>query len=94
MDFKAVKNLTYISQVAFIMLTPILLGIVGGNFLDEKFGTGPWLLIVGIFLGISSAFLNLFKFVTKIANENQIEKQEDYKPKVKESYERDQDINK
>ena len=84
MDFKAIKNLTYVSQVAFIMMTPILLGIVGGNWLDEKFASSPWFLIAGIFLGVSSAFLNLYKFVMKVANDNQKEKAEDYKPNSKE----------
>ena len=79
MEFKAVKNLTYVSQVAFIMLTPILLGVYAGNFLDEKFGTTPWLLFVGIVLGVSSAFLSLFKFAMKVSREGK-QKVEDYKP--------------
>ncbi len=79
MDFKAIKNLTYVSQVAFIMLTPILLGIYAGNFLDEKLGTSPWILFVGIILGVSSAFLSLYKFVMKVSKDNQVEV-EVYKP--------------
>lgn len=84
MDFKAVKNLTYVSQVAFIMMTPILLGILGGNWVDEKFDTSPWILIVGVVIGVSSAFLNLYKFVMKVAKDNQKERAEDYKPNSKE----------
>jgi len=80
MDFKAIKNLTYISQVAFIMLTPILLGVWGGNWVDAKLGTSPWILMVGIVLGVSSAFLNLYKFVMKAAKDNEKEKAEDYIP--------------
>ena len=84
MDFKAIKNLTYISQVAFIMLTPILLGVYFGNWADEKLGSSPWILMVGIFLGVSSAFLNLYKFVMKAAKDNEKEKEEDYKPNSRE----------
>ena len=84
MDFKAVKNLTYVSQVAFIMLTPILLGIYAGNYLDEKLGTSPWILFVGIILGVSSAFLSLYKFVMKAAKDNERKKEDDYKPNSKE----------
>lgn len=79
MDFKAIKNLTYVSQIAFIMLTPILLGIYAGNFVDEKLGTSPWILFVGIILGVSSAFLSLYKFVMKVSRDNQ-EEVEVYKP--------------
>lgn len=84
MDFKAIKNLTYISQVAFIMLTPILLSVYAGNWIDEKLGTSPWVLIVFIFIGVASAFLNLYKFVMKAAKDNEKEKVEDYKPNSKE----------
>lgn len=83
MDFKAIKNLTYISQVAFIMLTPILLGVWGGNWVDAKLGTSPWILMLGIVIGVSSAFLNLYKFVMKAAKDNEKEKAEDYIPNTK-----------
>lgn len=85
MDFKAIKNLTYISQVAFIMITPILSGVIGGNWLDDRFGTSPWILIIGVFLGVSSAFMNLYKFVMRAARDNnRHNKIEDYKPNSKE----------
>ncbi|MBN2794351.1 MAG: AtpZ/AtpI family protein [Clostridia bacterium] len=66
MDFKALKNLAYLTQIAFLMLTPIIGGVFIGNWLDEHFNTSPWLLLVCIILGVGTAFMSLYKFVMKV----------------------------
>jgi F0F1-type ATP synthase assembly protein I len=33
----------------------ILIGYFGGHWLDERFGTGPWISIVGFFFGCGAA---------------------------------------
>jgi len=89
MDFKAVKNLTYISQIAFIMLTPILGGVYLGNYLDTKWGTSPWILLIGVLIGIATAFMSLFKFVSFAAGK---EKEEViYKPNAHSEKDKEED---
>lgn len=83
MDMKAVRNLTYISQVAFIMLTPIIGCIFLGNWLDEKLGTSPWILMFGVIIGVGTAFVSLYKFVMSVTREKE-EKTPDYVPNSKE----------
>lgn len=83
MNFKAVKNLAYLTQVAFLMLTPIIGGVYLGNFFDVKLGTSPWLLLLCIILGVGTAFMSLYKFVMKVTKEQTVEKEEDYKPNTK-----------
>jgi ATP synthase protein I len=39
----------------------VVLGLLGGRWLDAQFGTKPWLSITGVLLGISAAFLALFR---------------------------------
>lgn len=70
MDFKALKNLAYLTQVAFIMLTPIIGGVYLGNWLDEKLNTSPWILLVAIILGVGTAFMSLFKFVMTVTKKD------------------------
>ena len=38
-----------------------VLGLWGGYALDRWLGTAPWLLLVGLLLGIASGFVNLFR---------------------------------
>ena len=80
MNFKAVKNLAYLTQVAFIMLTPIFLGVFAGNFLDNKFNSSPWFLLLFIVLGVGAAFMNLYKFVMTMTKKDDNKKEEDYVP--------------
>ncbi|MEW6624186.1 MAG: AtpZ/AtpI family protein [Bacillota bacterium] len=37
------------------------LGFYGGRLLDQKFGTEPWLMVLGILLGISFALYGFVK---------------------------------
>ena len=57
--------------MGFYIAIAIVLGIWGGNWLDEKFDTGPLLLIIGLILGIAVAVLgayNMMKPFIKNAN--------------------------
>jgi F0F1-type ATP synthase assembly protein I len=45
------------SVVAFFFL---------GRWLDEKFSTGPWLMIIGAVLGIAGALISFIRKVTEL----------------------------
>ena len=38
----------------------IAIGALGGNWLDKKFGTTPWLLVIGLLLGAAAGFRDLW----------------------------------
>jgi ATP synthase protein I len=41
----------------------ILLGVWGGHWLDEKFGTAPIMVIVGLILGLVVAFYGVYRML-------------------------------
>ncbi len=47
---------------------PLVLSALVGRFLDKKFGTSPWLLLVGILLAIISSTYIIYKKTTDIMN--------------------------
>lgn len=55
------KNLTLISQIGISIITPILLGVYLGNFIDKKLGTNGVFAIILIIIGAGAGFLNIFK---------------------------------
>jgi len=57
------------------MALSIFLGYFAGNWLDEKFNTGPWLMLVGILLGV------MVSFKTLLSELKVLEKTEDLIPK-------------
>jgi F0F1-type ATP synthase assembly protein I len=44
----------------------ILAGLFAGQWLDRHLGTGPWLVIVGVFLGAAAGFYNLVRALTTV----------------------------
>ncbi len=47
--------------LGFQLVASILIGVFGGQWLDKKFGTNPWLMMAGLFLGAGAGFYNLFR---------------------------------
>jgi ATP synthase protein I len=68
---KNIKNLGYLSTVGMTMALCITLGALIGHYLDTKFNTDPWLLLVFLVFGIIAAFKNLFTMVRKSRNDDQ-----------------------
>lgn len=60
-DRSALKNLALISQVGISIITPILLGVYIGQFIDKKLGTNGVFSIILILIGTGAGFLNIFK---------------------------------
>lgn len=54
---KAMQWVSEISAGGFMLALPTL----GGWWLDGKFGTSPWCLIVGGFLGLALSFLHILR---------------------------------
>jgi ATP synthase protein I len=50
-----------LSGVGLTLVISTVLGFWGGYVLDGWLGTKPWLMLVGLLLGIASGFINLFR---------------------------------
>jgi len=57
---KSIKDLAFFSSIGMAMALSIVIGVVAGYYIDEKFGTRPWFLYIGLGLGIAAAFRNLY----------------------------------
>lgn len=63
---KMFRTVGHLSTTGLAMGLSVGIGAVVGQYLDKKFGTEPWLLLVFIGLGIAAAFRNLYIMYTKI----------------------------
>jgi len=57
---KAIKHLAVISSLGLAMGISIAIGALLGYYLDNRFETRPWCLIIFLGLGIAAAFRNLY----------------------------------
>ena len=68
-----VRYFSLISQLGFIMITPILVCVLIGSLLDIKFDKEPLFTIIFVLLGVGGAFRNLFFYVGKEMKRDQKE---------------------
>lgn len=59
------QALTMITQFGINMLVPIFLCSFAGMFLDRKFGTSFWMILL-FFVGTLAGFTNVFRFARRI----------------------------
>jgi len=55
---KMFRTLSFVSTIGLVMALSICLGALIGFFLDNKFGTEPWLFFIFLVFGIIAAFKN------------------------------------
>jgi ATP synthase protein I len=60
------RTLGYLSTIGLTMALSVGIGAVVGHWLDEKFGTTPWLFFVFLGFGIAAAFRNLHRMYRKL----------------------------
>jgi ATP synthase protein I len=63
------KALGELSSIGFALVIATVIGLVGGYYADRLLGTSPWLLLLGLALGIAAGFVNLFRSVNRADRE-------------------------
>jgi ATP synthase protein I len=54
-----------------------ILGVFGGRWLDEKLGTAPGLLLLGLFLGLAVGFYGLYRTIKPLIDSSKTENKTD-----------------
>ncbi len=63
------KALGELSSIGIALVVATLLGLVAGYYADRWLGTKPWLLLLGLGLGIAAGFVNLFQSLKRAERE-------------------------
>lgn len=76
------KTLGWVGNLGFQIAVPLVAFAVLGRWMDQRFGTSPWLLLAGIFLSIVvTSFLILFRVQQLLSAIDNIEEKEENPPK-------------
>jgi ATP synthase protein I len=58
-DLRHVKELAYYSSIGLSIALSIFIGLGIGVYLDERFGTNPWLTLIFLGFGIAAGYRNI-----------------------------------
>jgi hypothetical protein len=57
--------LALFSEIGFILLVTVLLGVLGGKWADDQLGTLPIFVLVGFFLGLGVGAVGIYRLITR-----------------------------
>ncbi len=60
------RPLLMLSQAGLVVLTASGLGYLAGDWADARWGTSPWLAIIGVGLGIAAGLTEIFRQAKKL----------------------------
>lgn len=63
---------TYLTLGVQLALAPVILFFLG-QWLDDKYGTGPWLRLAGLAIGVTGGFIKFVKTATALSKEAEAE---------------------
>ncbi len=61
---KVMRAFGLASTLGFNFAASVLIGFYLGRYLDNKLGTDPWLLILGLLIGIAAGMWGTYQMVT------------------------------
>jgi ATP synthase protein I len=63
LDSNRMQRMLRYSSVGIELGAAVLIGLWVGQWLDGKFGTTPWLLLVGLGIGMAAGFRSVFRLL-------------------------------
>lgn len=66
-----VRNAGLASSAGLVLVISTILGYEAGSWLDGRFGTSPWLMLVLTLMGITAGFIELFRLVLQILKDEE-----------------------
>lgn len=69
-NFKLVRQMGLAITIPMMLLAGPLVGWFIGSWLDKKFGTNPWLLIILLVLGTTASVRETIKIIKEISKDD------------------------
>lgn len=65
-----IRQIGLLTAIPFLLLGGVIIGYLIGNWLDNKFGTEPYLAALGVLMGVAAAALEIVQVVKKASSDD------------------------
>jgi len=72
--FEGIRTAGMLAMIPLLLIIAPLLGAYIGRWLDGRFGTTPWLLIVGLVLGFAAAGREIYSIYQRVQSDEERKK--------------------
>ncbi|MCL6628622.1 MAG: AtpZ/AtpI family protein [Armatimonadetes bacterium] len=66
---RSIRNAALASTIGIVLVVCTAIGYLFGSWLDTKFGTSPWLMLVFTLMGIAAGFVEMLRILRMISEE-------------------------
>lgn len=63
------RTIGIVGGLGFVLGLSALLGALAGHYLDQRWGTGPWLTLVGTLVGTAAGFYEVVRALQQLMRE-------------------------
>jgi ATP synthase protein I len=70
---QSLKGIGPYGTVGLDMVLAVVVGLLGGRWLDQRLGTRGWLTVIGFLFGVAASFNILFKVAKRMREETERE---------------------
>lgn len=61
---RILKAFALVSSIGAQFAASVFIGFIAGRYADAYWGTDPWLMLAGVFLGVAGGFFGVYHLVT------------------------------
>ncbi len=65
MNGRAGAYLALFSEIGFVLLVTVLLGVLAGKWADDRLGTLPIFVLVGFLVGLAAGGLAIYRLISR-----------------------------
>ena len=69
-DPEAYRIIGLVGSFGFTTAGALAGGYFLGTYVDKRYGTSPWFLMILLFLGVIGSFIKFFQVIKKLSDEN------------------------
>jgi len=69
-DYDWLRKAGVASSIPLVLVVSIAIGWALGSWLDRKFGTSPWLMLVFTLLGVAAGFIEMVRIAQQLMKED------------------------